>query len=66
MRLVMLEYGRVDEVSYWIDLTLGQGEIAGDPSLSHAKWMRWLGLRLNGHRDHDIQGVVVSHSWVPL
>ena len=25
MRLVKLEYGRVDEVSYWVDLSLGQG-----------------------------------------
>jgi hypothetical protein len=53
-------------VSYWVDLTLGQGEPPRDPSLSHVKWMKWLGLRLNGHRAHDIQGVVVSHSWVPL
>jgi hypothetical protein len=28
--------------------------------------VRWLGLKLNGHRAHDIQEVVVSHSWVPL
>jgi hypothetical protein len=78
MRLVKLEYGRVDEVSYSIDLALGQGELPGDPSLSHAKWMKWLGSlshvkwmkwlgsRLNGHRAHDMQGVIVSHSWVPL
>jgi hypothetical protein len=66
MRLVKLEYGRVDEVSYWVDLALGQGEIPRDTYLSHVKWMKWLESRLNGHRAHDIQGVVVSHSLVPL
>jgi hypothetical protein len=54
MRLVNLEYGSIDEVSYWVDPSLSQGEIPIDPSLSHVKWMKWLGLRLNGHRDHDI------------
>jgi hypothetical protein len=53
-------------VSYWVDFSLGQGEFPRDPSLNHVTWMKWLGLRLNGHRAHDIQGVVVSHSWVPL
>jgi hypothetical protein len=66
MRLVKIEYGRVDEVSCWVDLSLGQGNFPKDPSLSHAKWVRWLESILNGHRDHDLQGVVVSHSWVPL
>ena len=66
MRLFKLEYGRVDEVSYWVDLALGQGRFLRYPSLSHVNWMKWLGSRLNGHRAHDIQGVVVSHSWVPL
>jgi hypothetical protein len=66
MRLVKLEYGRVDEVSYWVDLSLGQGKSLGDPSLIHLKWMKWSRSRLNGHMAHDIQGVVVSHSWVPL
>jgi hypothetical protein len=53
--------------SYWVDLALGQGEFPRDPSLSHVKWMKWLGSRLNGHWAHDIQGVVVSHllSFVP-
>jgi hypothetical protein len=53
-------------VSYWVDLALDQGELPGGPSLSHVNWMRWMGSRLNGHRAHEIQGVVVSHSWVPL
>jgi hypothetical protein len=53
-------------VSYWVDLSLGQGEFPRDPSLSHVKWMKWLGSSLNGHKAHDIQRVVVSHSWVPL
>jgi hypothetical protein len=66
MRLLKLEYGRVDEVSNWVNLSLGQGEFSRDPSLSHVKWVNWLGSRLNGHRAHDIQEVVVSHSWVPL
>jgi hypothetical protein len=66
MRLVKIEYGRVEEVSYWIDISLGQGKFIVDPSLCHVKWLRWLGSRLNGHRAHDIQDVVVSHSWVPL
>ena len=66
MRLVKLEYGRVDEVSYWVDLALVQGEFPRDPYLSHVKWMKWLGSRINGHRDHDIQRVVMSHSWVSL
>jgi hypothetical protein len=66
MRLVKLEYGRVDEVSYWVDISLSQEKIPRYPSLSHVKWVRWLGTRLNGNRAHDIQEVVVSHSWVPL
>jgi hypothetical protein len=66
MWLVNLEYGRVGEGSYLVDLSLGQREFPRDPSLSHVKWMKWLGSRLNGNRDHDIQGVVVSHSLVPL
>ena len=66
MRLVKLEYGRVDEVSYWGDLAPGQGEFPRDLSLGHIKWMKWLGSILNGNRAHDIQGVVVFHSWVPL
>jgi hypothetical protein len=53
-------------VSYWVNISLGQGEFPRDPSLSHVKWVKWLGSRLNGHRAHDIQEVVVSHSWVPL
>jgi hypothetical protein len=66
MRLVKLEYGRVDKVSYWVYLSLGQGKFSRYPPPSHVKWVKWLGSRLNGHRAHDIQGVVVSHSWVPL
>ena len=66
MRLVKIEYGRVDEVSYWVDISLGQGEFLRDRSLRHVKWVKWLVSRLNGHRAHDIQEFVVSHSWVPL
>jgi hypothetical protein len=66
MRLFKLEYGRVDKGSYWVDLALGQGDFPRDPSLSHVKWMKWLGSKLNENRDHDIQGVIVSHSLVPL
>jgi hypothetical protein len=66
MRLVKLEYGRVDKVSYWVDIALGQGEFPRDLSLSHVKWIKMLGSTLNGHRAHYIQGVLVSHSWVPL
>ena len=66
MQLVKLEYERVDEVPYWVDLAIGQGEFPRDHVLIHVKWVRWLGSRLNGHRAHDIQEVVVSHSWVPL
>ena len=66
MQLVKIEYGRVDEVSYWVFISLGQGEFPIYPSLIHVKWMRLLGSRLNGHRAHDIQGVIVCHSWVPL
>ena len=53
-------------MSYSVDLALGQGKFPRDPSLSHVKWMKWLGLRLNGNRDHNIQGVIESQSWVPL
>jgi hypothetical protein len=66
VQLVKLKYGRVDEVSYWVDLALGQGEPLRGPSIIHVNFMRWMGSRLNGNRDHDILGVVVSHSWVPL
>jgi hypothetical protein len=51
-------------VSYWVDISLGQGELPIGPSLSHVKCMRWMGSRLNGNWDHDILGVIVSHSWV--
>jgi hypothetical protein len=40
MRLVKLEYGRVDEMSYLVDLAPGQGEFSRDPSLSHVKWVK--------------------------
>jgi hypothetical protein len=53
-------------VSYWVDVALGLGELSRDPSLSHLKWVKWLGSRHNGHKAHDRQEVVVSHSWVPL
>ena len=66
MRLAKLGYGRVDEVSYWVYLSLDLGLFPIDPSLSHVKWMKWLGSILNGHRAHDIQGVSVSYSLVPL
>jgi hypothetical protein len=66
MRLVKLEYGRVNEVSYWVDISLGQGEFPRDPSLSQVKWVKWLGSRLNGHRALDIQEVIVFHLRVPL
>jgi hypothetical protein len=66
MRLVNIEYVKVDEVSYWINISLGQGEFQRYPSISHVNWVKWLGSRLNGHRDHDIQEVLVYHSWVPL
>jgi hypothetical protein len=52
-------------VSYWVDLALGQGEPPRGP-LFHVRCMRWMGSRINGHRSHDILGVVVSHSLVPL
>jgi hypothetical protein len=51
-------------VSYWVDLSRGKGEFPRDPSLIHVNWMKWLGSRLNGNRAHDIQRVIVSHSWV--
>jgi hypothetical protein len=65
MQLVKLEYGRVDEVSYWVDLSLGQGEFPRDPSLRHVKWMKWLGSRLNGRRGHSVSfmGVFVEGVW---
>jgi hypothetical protein len=66
MRIVKLENGRFDKESYSVDLSLGQGEFPRNTSLSHIKCMKWFGSRLNGHRSHDIQGVIVSHSWVPL
>ena len=44
MRLAKLGYGRVDEVSYWVDLVLGQGVFPRDPSLSHVMWVK--GLRV--------------------
>jgi hypothetical protein len=47
-------------VSYWVDLALGQGELPRGTSLSHVKCMRWMGSRLNGHRSHDILGVIVA------
>ena len=31
MRLAKLGYGRVDKVSYWVDLALGQGVFPRDP-----------------------------------
>jgi hypothetical protein len=66
MQLVKLEYGRVDDVSYWVGLAPGQGDFPRDPSARYVKWMKWLGSRFNGHRAHDIHGVVVSDSRVPL
>ena len=42
MRLVKLEYGRVDEVSYWVDLSPVKECSPSDPSPIHVKWMKWL------------------------
>jgi hypothetical protein len=42
-------------VSSWIYISLGQGEFPIDLCLIHAKWVKWLGSRLNGHRAHDIK-----------
>jgi hypothetical protein len=58
MRVVKLEYGRVDEVCYCVDISLGQGEFPRDPSLIHLKWVEWLGSRINGYMAHDIQEVM--------
>jgi hypothetical protein len=60
MQLVNIEYVRADVVSYWVDITLGQGEFPRYPSLSHLTWVTCLGSRLNGNRAHEIQEVVVS------
>jgi hypothetical protein len=53
-------------VSYWVGISLVQGEIPRVTSLIHVNFMRWMGSRLNGHKAHDILGVIVSHSWFPL
>jgi hypothetical protein len=53
-------------MSYWVDISLGQGEPPRGPSLRHVECMRWIGSRINGHKAHDIQGVTMSHSWMPL
>jgi hypothetical protein len=45
MGLAKLGYRRVDEVSYWVDLALGQGVFPRDPSLRHVKWMKWLRVK---------------------
>jgi hypothetical protein len=42
MPLLKLEYGRLDEVSYWEKISLGQGFIPIYPSLSLVKWVKWL------------------------
>jgi hypothetical protein len=51
-------------VSYWVHLSLGQGEPPRGPSLSHVRCMRWMGSRLNGHRAHDILGVIIVNIMV--
>jgi hypothetical protein len=45
MQLAKIGYGRVDEVSYWVDLALGQGVFPRVPSLSHVNWMKWLRIK---------------------
>jgi hypothetical protein len=37
-----------------------------DLSLSHVDEVTWMGAKTLGHGVHDIQGIVVSHLWVPL
>jgi hypothetical protein len=32
-------------VSYWVDISLGQGVLLRDPSLRHVKWMKWLRVK---------------------
>jgi hypothetical protein len=54
MRLVKLEYGMVYNVTYWVHLSIGQGNFPGYPSLIHVKWVNGLGSRLNVHRAHEI------------
>jgi hypothetical protein len=46
IRIVKIEYGRVDKVSYWIDISIGQGEFLRDPFLSHVKWVKWLRIKV--------------------
>jgi hypothetical protein len=45
MQLAKLGYGRVDEVSYWVDISLGQRMFPRDPSLIHLKWMNWSSIK---------------------
>ena len=50
MWLVKLEYGRVDEVSYWVDISLGQGvfpkvdEVVKDQDSMGMGFMEYKGL----------------------
>jgi hypothetical protein len=64
MRLVKLEYGRVDGLSYWVNLSLSQGEFTRDPSLNHVNLVKWITVKTQWAWGSDIQGLVVMHSWV--
>ena len=43
--LAKLGYGSVDEVSYWVDIALGQGVFPIDPSLIQVKWINRLRVK---------------------
>jgi hypothetical protein len=53
-------------VPYWVDISYVKECFPSYPSLIHVNWMKWLRIKTQQAWIHDIQGVVVYHSWVPL
>jgi hypothetical protein len=66
MQLAKFRYGRVVMVTYWVNHSPSKECFPGGPSLSHVKSMRWMGVILLGMGFLDIQGLILSHLWVPL
>jgi hypothetical protein len=66
MQFSKFRYGRVDKVTYWVNHPLSQGVFPGGPLSKSCGEYDMDGGKNFGHGVHDIQGIVVSHLWVPL
>jgi hypothetical protein len=53
-------------VPYWVDQSPSQGVFPKKTLSKSCKNLRWMGVVLLGMGFLDIQGLILSHLWVPL